>query len=161
MREFLKGLELDSETTDTIMAEYGKNIQGLKEERDSLKEQLKGFENSDSTIKSLTSERDDYKSKYEEELGKRTSIENCIKVKEAKIDDKFKDFVISEVSKLVDEKTDFDAALKGFVEKNPQYKVPEKTRKVNSSFSMVGNSQSESSKNDVFNNALLMAVGRK
>ena len=32
MREFLKGLELDKETIDTIMAEYGKQVQGLKEQ---------------------------------------------------------------------------------------------------------------------------------
>ena len=32
MREFLKGLDLDKETIDTIMAEYGKNVQGLKEQ---------------------------------------------------------------------------------------------------------------------------------
>lgn len=31
MREFLKGLELDKETIDTIMAEYGKQVQGYKE----------------------------------------------------------------------------------------------------------------------------------
>lgn len=159
MREFLKGLELDSETTDTIMAEYGKNVQGLKEERDSLKEQLKGFENSDSTIKSLTTERDDYKNKYEEELGKRTSLENGIKVKDAKIDDKFKDFVISEVNKNVNDKTDFDTALKDFIEKNPQYKVSENTRRVNSSFSVSGNNQTTTS--NAFNEALLKAVGKK
>lgn len=37
MREFLKGLELDKETIDTIMAEYGKNVQGLREQRDEYK----------------------------------------------------------------------------------------------------------------------------
>ena len=37
MREFLKGLELDRETIDTIMAEYGKNVQGLREQIDEYK----------------------------------------------------------------------------------------------------------------------------
>lgn len=37
MREFLKGLELDKETIDTIMAEYGKNVQGLREQLDEYK----------------------------------------------------------------------------------------------------------------------------
>lgn len=40
MREFLKGLDLDKETIDTIMVEYGKNIQGLKEENTDLKTQI-------------------------------------------------------------------------------------------------------------------------
>ena len=31
MREFLKGLDLDKELIDTIMAEHGKEITGLKE----------------------------------------------------------------------------------------------------------------------------------
>ena len=48
MREFLKGLDLDKETIDTIMAEHGKNIQGLKEDNESLKK-----------------ERDDYKSQVD------------------------------------------------------------------------------------------------
>mgnify|MGYP006908844375 CR=1 FL=1 len=36
MREFLKGLELDEETIDTIMAEYGKNVTRYKEALDDL-----------------------------------------------------------------------------------------------------------------------------
>jgi len=38
-REFLKGLELDSETIDSIMAEYGKGVQGLREQLEELKGQ--------------------------------------------------------------------------------------------------------------------------
>ncbi len=37
MREFWKGLELDKETIDTIMAEYGKQVQSLKEKIDENK----------------------------------------------------------------------------------------------------------------------------
>lgn len=40
MREFLKGLELDSEMIDTIMAEYGKLVTRDKEELTDLKGQL-------------------------------------------------------------------------------------------------------------------------
>ena len=40
MREFLKGLELDSEMIDTIMAEYGKLVTKDKEELTDLKGQL-------------------------------------------------------------------------------------------------------------------------
>ncbi len=38
MREFLKGLELDKETIDKIMAEYGKGIQSMKDEIEELKD---------------------------------------------------------------------------------------------------------------------------
>lgn len=44
MREFLRGLELDKETIDTIMAEYGKNVQGLKEEKETLKTKINEYE---------------------------------------------------------------------------------------------------------------------
>jgi hypothetical protein len=37
MREFLKGLELDKETIDTIMAEHGKLLTGSKEQIEELK----------------------------------------------------------------------------------------------------------------------------
>ena len=35
-RELLEGLELDKETIDTIMAEYGKTTQGLREKKKRL-----------------------------------------------------------------------------------------------------------------------------
>lgn len=37
MREFLKGLELDKEVIDKIMTEYGKNLQGLKDQVEEYK----------------------------------------------------------------------------------------------------------------------------
>lgn len=45
MREFLKGLDFDTETIDTIMAEYGKNVQGLKEANETLKDENKELKN--------------------------------------------------------------------------------------------------------------------
>jgi Phage minor structural protein GP20. len=41
MREFLKGLDFDQETIDTIMAEHGKLLTGVKEKNETLTEQLK------------------------------------------------------------------------------------------------------------------------
>lgn len=40
MREFLKGLDLDKETIDTIMAEHGKLLTSAKESVENLKAQL-------------------------------------------------------------------------------------------------------------------------
>lgn len=64
MREFLKGLELDKEIIDTIMTEYGKNLQGLKEQVEEYK--TKASEYSDK-IKEL-SEKSEDSSKIQEEL---------------------------------------------------------------------------------------------
>ena len=44
MREFLKGLELDGEVIDKIMAEHGKYITGLKEQIDGYKEKETKYE---------------------------------------------------------------------------------------------------------------------
>ena len=71
MREFLKSLELDKEVIDNIMAEYGKNIQSLKDEiedykakNDEYKSKKDEYENK---IKELT-ELSDNNSKVQEEL---------------------------------------------------------------------------------------------
>lgn len=63
MREFLKGLDLDKETIDTIMAEYGKNVQGYKEAKEDAESKLKSYEQN-------SKEQNDWKSKFEELDGK-------------------------------------------------------------------------------------------
>ena len=44
MREFLKGLDLDKETIDTIMAEHGKLITEAKEKTQELENKVKEYE---------------------------------------------------------------------------------------------------------------------
>lgn len=44
MREFLKGLDLDKETIDTIMAEHGKLITEAKEKAKDLEDKIKTYE---------------------------------------------------------------------------------------------------------------------
>ena len=60
LRQFLKGMELETEQIDTIMAEVGKNFSTLKEERDSLKDKVKELEasNSDTATKLQNLERE-------------------------------------------------------------------------------------------------------
>ncbi len=70
-REFLEGLELNKETIDAIMAEYGKTTQGLREERDNLKTQVEDANKEiqsykDMDIDSIKKSADDWKTKYEE-----------------------------------------------------------------------------------------------
>lgn len=60
MKEFLKGLELDTETIDTIMAEYGKRINGLREENTTLKNEKKDLEKQVKSDDGI-----DWKNKYE------------------------------------------------------------------------------------------------
>lgn len=61
MREFLKGLELDNDTIDTIMAEYGKKVNGLREENGTLKNEKASLEK-----KVVADDGTDWKKKFED-----------------------------------------------------------------------------------------------
>ena len=59
MREFLKGLDLDSELIDTIMAEHGKIVTKDKEELQTLKSQMR-------ELKENSKNADELQAKYDE-----------------------------------------------------------------------------------------------
>lgn len=85
MREFLKGLELDKETIDTIMAEHGKLITEAKEKTQELENKVKDYE---SKIGELSSKAEN-NTKVQEELDnlKKSIAENEAKAKEKAEDD--------------------------------------------------------------------------
>ena len=79
MREFLRGLELDKETIDTIMAEHGKLITEAKEKTQELENKVKDYE---SKIGELSSKAET-NAKVQEELDKlKTQIAEEKKQKE-------------------------------------------------------------------------------
>ena len=89
MRDFLKGLDLDKETIDTIMAEYGKNIQGLKEQIENYKTKATDYETkvSELTSKAQTNEETQKElEKLKQEIADKTLDE---KIKEVLGDKKF------------------------------------------------------------------------
>ena len=85
MREFLKGLELDKETIDTIMAEHGKLITEAKEKTQDLESKVKEYE---TKIGELSSKAED-NTKVQEELDnlKKSIAENEAKAKAKAEDD--------------------------------------------------------------------------
>ena len=58
MREFLKGLELDNELIDTIMAEHGKLVTKDKEELQTLKSQMKELKENSKNAEELQNKYD-------------------------------------------------------------------------------------------------------
>ena len=98
MREFLKGLDLDKELIDTIMAEHGKEITGLKEQVNDYKVSSKADDNS-KTIEELNA------------LKKQVADRNLNdKILEALGDKKFvndytKNAVINEIKKSLDDES--------------------------------------------------------
>ena len=85
MREFLKGLDLDKETIDTIMAEHGKLITEAKEKTQDLENKVKDYE---SKIEELSSKAE-ANTKIQEELDnlKKSIAENEAKAKAKAEDD--------------------------------------------------------------------------
>lgn len=85
MREFLKGLELDDETINTIMAEHGKLVTKDKEQITNLTNQIneandkiKSFEDMD--VDSIKKEAEDWKNKFEEmEANRKAEKEKSIR----------------------------------------------------------------------------------
>ena len=103
MREFLKGLDLDAETINTIMAEYGKNFTELKEERDKLKDENKSLkseveESKKRDIEAIKKEQFDLGK--EEGTKELETFKKSIALKDALKSTKAKD--INLLSKLID-----------------------------------------------------------
>lgn len=103
MREFLKGLDLDAETINTIMAEYGKNFTELKEERDKLKDENKSLKSKVEESKKVDIEaikKEQFDLGKEEGTKEVETFKKSIALKEALKSTKAKD--INLLSKMID-----------------------------------------------------------
>lgn len=103
MREFLKGLDLDNETINTIMAEYGKNFTELKEERDKLKDENKTLKSEVEESKKVDIEaikKEQFDLGKEEGTKEVETFKKSIALKEALKSTKAKD--IDLLSKMID-----------------------------------------------------------
>jgi len=157
MREFLKGLELDEETIDTIMAEYGKNVTRYKEEIDDFKNQVSSYQD---TINELNSKVDtDSKSLEDLQNLKNENIDLNAQLQMSKrnVKDEFSKFVKNEVLSMVNDDTDFETALSNFEEEHPQYFGETQVIKTSSSPSLVNDNQPKTSNsimNDIIRNSI-------
>lgn len=121
MREFLKGLELDEETIDTIMAEYGKNVTKFREQVEEYKDKMSEYDNQ---IKELngTIEKN---SKDLESLQNMTSENKNLKAQlqmsGSNVRKEFSKFVQNEIMSKVDDDHDFESVLDEYKKENPQY----------------------------------------
>lgn len=101
MREFLKGLELDKETINTIMAEHGKLITETKESSEELKKQVKDYESKIGELEKSSEDSSKLKEEFEamktkiEEEKKQKKLADEEKIIEKNIEASFgdKDFV--------------------------------------------------------------------
>lgn len=159
MNEFLKGLDLDTETVDTIMAEYGKRTNGFREENSKLKAKLDDANNELKNYKDMDIES--IKKSNETLTNENKDLNAQLKMADCGAKKEFSKFVRTEVMSKVDEKTDFETALKSFKEENPQYFGETIVKKVQSSPNLNGGSVEKTTTNDIMNNILRGTTGNE
>ena len=157
MREFLRGLELDDETIDSIMAEYGKNVTKYKEKIDDYKAQVSDYEKTindlNGKVETNTKELEDLQ-KFKDE---NTDLHAQLQMSSSNVKKEFSKFVKNEVLGLVDDKTDFETALNNYKESNPQYFGDTQVIKTSSSPSLVSENQPVST-NNIMNDIIRNSV---
>ena len=150
MRDFLKGLDLDKETIDTIMAEYGKNVQGLKEQI----EEYKGYKIENENLSKQLEEKEKSMKSFEDVSNENKSLKAQLKLNENNIKKEFSKFVTSEIMSQVDDKNDFDTVLKSYKKDNPQYFGDTVIKKTQTSPSLNAGGDKPQTTNDIMNSIL-------
>ena len=150
MRDFLKGLDLDKETIDTIMAEYGKNVQGLKEQI----EEYKGYKTENENLSKQLKEKENSMKGFEDVSNENKSLKAQLKLNENNIKKEFSKFVTSEIMSKVDDKNDFDTVLKSYKKDNPQYFGDTVIKKTQTSPSLNAGGDKPQTTNDIMNSIL-------
>lgn len=147
MREVLEGLELDKELTDTIMAEYGKRVQGYKEKIEAYENDIKGYK---STIEENSKSLENLQAMTDENKSLKTQIQMA----DSKVKKEFEKFVASEVNSKVTDDVDFATALEDYKKENPQYFGEAVIKKVQSGSALNGGEPKPTTTNDIMNDIL-------
>ena len=125
MREFLKGLELDSEMIDTIMAEYGKLVTKDKEELQSLKGEILSLQETSKNAIDLQDKYNELTKQIEQEnANKKANAENEMlmrNINDAIGDRKFvndytKNSVINEVKNALQDEANIGKSAKDLLD---------------------------------------------
>ena len=161
MREFLKGLELDKETIDTIMAEHGKLITEAKEQILELKQQVDGFENEkqnyENKIKEYETkmqENDKFLKDFQDLTNENKQLKSQMQLNESNVKKEFSKFVANEVLSQVNDENDFASVLENYKKENPQYFGEAVVKKVQSSPTLNGGNTQPQTTNDIMNDLL-------
>ena len=155
MREFLKGLELDDELVDTIMAEHGKHLTKLKEQNEEYKTKIEKYDTQiaelNNTIESKTKDLENYQNVTNENRDLKAKIQ----MSDSNVKKEFSKFVTSEVLAKVDDKHDFASVLEDYKKENPQYFGESIVNKVQTSPTLNGgNTNQPQTTNSIMNNLL-------
>lgn len=156
MREFLKGLELEQETIDKIMAEVGKKINESTEDKETittLKKEIKSLKADNENLKTTVEDNKKSLENLETLTNENKDLKAQAKMSGSNVKKEFSKFVTSEVQALVNDDVDFDKALETYKKDNPQYFGDVVVKKVQSSPSLQNGDQPQTT-NDIMNNLL-------
>jgi len=154
MREFLKGLDLDAETIDTIMAEHGKYITGLKEKNEEYKDMVSKYEENIKQLNSAIEEKDKSLENYSNVTNENKDLKAQLQMSNSNVKKEFSKFVTNEVMSQVDDEHSFNDVLDNYKKENPQYFGDTIVKKVQSSPSLNGGTPQAPTTNDIMNNIL-------
>lgn len=153
MREFLKGLDLEQEMIDTIMAEHGKYLTGLKEKNEEYKSQIQDYENQIKELNGTIETNNKSLENLQNVTNENRDLKAQLQMSDSNVKKEFSKFVTSEVMSNVNDDTDFATALESYKKENPQYFGETVVKKVQSSPNLNGGQQPTST-NEIMNNIL-------
>ena len=155
MREFLKGLELDDELVDTIMAEHGKHLTKLKEQNEEYKTKIEKYDTQIAELNNTIESKSKDLENYQNVTNENRDLKAKIQMSDSNVKKEFSKFVTSEVLAKVDDKHDFASVLEDYKKENPQYFGESVVNKVQTSPTLNGgNTNQPQTTNSIMNNLL-------
>jgi len=154
MREFLKGLEIDSEKIDAIMTEHGKALTSLKEKNEEYKDMISKYENDIKELNSSIAEKDKTLENYSQVTNENKDLKAQLQMSTSNVKKEFSKFVTNEVMSQVDDEHSFEKVLEGYKKENPQYFGDTIVKKVQTSPSLNGGTPKEPTTNDIMNDII-------
>ena len=154
MREFLKGLDLDKELIDSIMAEHGKHLTGLKEQVEGYKKEVEGYKNQINELNGKIEENGKSLENLQNLTNENKDLKAQVEMNGSNVKKEFSKFVRSEVMNNVNDETDFATALETYKKENPQYFGEVVVKKVQSSPNLNNGGNQETTTNSIMNDIL-------
>lgn len=154
MREFLKGLELEKETIDAIMAEVGKQHTGLKEQIEDLKNENSGYKTTIDELNGKIETNNKSLESLQTITNERNDLKAQLQMSDSNVKKEFSKFVRSEVMANVKDDVDFTTALESYKKENPQYFGETIVKKVQSSPALNGGTPQAPTTNSIMNDIL-------
>lgn len=154
MREFLKSLELEKETIDVIMREYGKILTEKKNEIQNLEDKIKEHEGTITKLNSTIEDNNKSLENLQTMTNENKDLKAQLQMSGSNVKKEFSKFVTSEVMASVNDETDFATALENYKKENPQYFGEVVVKKVQTSPSLNAGGNQPQTTNSIMNDII-------